>query len=107
MIKREFLSRKQNVTKQKKRNKQIEEVDKIASSHEVNMGMRWCKKYKINVEEFLDINCLGCIFCILIYDKEHRKIKCQYDEWYPGLIEGKSWKEIEDINRKLEERNDN
>jgi len=70
------------------------------------MGMRWCPKYKINVEEFIDSNCLGCIFCILIYGKGKRKVKCQYEDWYPGLIKGRDWKEMEDINRRLEERND-
>lgn len=71
------------------------------------MGMRWCLKYKINVEEMHDSNCLGCVFAIREYNSsEQMKILCQYNEWYPGLIRGRSWQEIEELNKEIEGEHD-
>ena len=68
------------------------------------MTMSWCPKYKINVDELADCNCLGCIFSLIMRSGGDRTVACQYDIWYPGLIKDKSYKEIEDINKEIEDK---
>lgn len=55
--------------------------------------MRWCPKYKINVDE--GFNCNECIF---------NKGECEYKNWLPGLKKGREWgeKDIEEFNEGLD-----
>ena len=52
--------------------------------------LKWCPKYKINIEQDWEKNCPSCIFW-----REQKSIygviyyKCIYDEWNPGLKKDK------------------
>lgn len=47
--------------------------------------MRWCPKFKINVEENWKGNCPNCIF----WKPENIDNNCDYNNWKPGLKKGK------------------
>jgi len=50
-----------------------------------------CPKYNLQVNE--ETECIGkCIFCLIYYDNGNRKVQCQFNEWYPGLKQGREIK---------------
>jgi hypothetical protein len=46
--------------------------------------LRWCPKYKLNIEETFD--CINCIF----WKPERISNPCWFDKWIPGLVKDKN-----------------
>jgi hypothetical protein len=57
------------------------------------MALKWCPKYKINIEETSEHGCQGCIFKKEVKSAliEETVWECWFENWFPALKKGREW----------------